>query len=94
MKSIDVQVLCYVLNGHHADHPLPSGVVDRLVANGLVTNERPLTLPDGKSALRLYPSRMRLTDKGAREYLAWLRHRRHQFSYDLKKLEKMLSRIA
>ena len=89
MKSIDMQVLSYVLNGHHAENPLPSRVVDKLVQNGLVTKETPLTPAEGKSLMRLYPKRMRLTDRGASEYLVWLQFRRNQFCHDLKKLEKM-----
>jgi hypothetical protein len=91
LKSIGAQVLCYVFNGHHADNPLPSRVVESLVLDGLITNERPLTLPEGRSAMRLYPKCMRLTEKGVREYLSWLRIRKNAFSSDLKKLEKMTS---
>lgn len=93
MKSIDVQVLCYVFNGHHAENPLPSRVVENLMLDGLITNERPLTSPEGRSALRFYPKYMNLTEKGLREYLAWLRTRKNLFSSDLRKLEKMTSRI-
>jgi len=94
MKSINVQVLCYVLNGHHADNPLPSRVVEKLILDGLLTKESPLTLPEGKSLMRLYPRKMMLTNKGVREYLAWLRLRNNKFSCDLKKLEKMTSWIS
>jgi hypothetical protein len=91
LKSIGVQVLCCVFKGYHAENPLPSRVVENLMLDGLLTNERPLTSPEGRSALRLYPSRMRLTEKGVREYLSWLRIRKNAFSSDLKKLEKMTS---
>lgn len=91
MKSIGAQVLSYILNGHHEENPLPSRVVESLALDGLITNEKPLTSPEGRSLMRIYPKRMRLTEKGKSEYLAWLRARKNVFSYDLRKLEKMTS---
>lgn len=80
-----------MFNSHHAESPLPSRVVEKLMLDGLLTNEKALTSPEGKSALRIYPKRMKLTEKGMMEYLAWLRSTRNVFSSDLRKLEKMLS---
>lgn len=89
MRVMEAQVLCYVLNGHHADNHLPSRIVERLVVEGLLSPEKPLTVPEGRSFMALYPRRMRLTKKGIVSYLEWLKPR-GVFSNDLKKLEEML----
>lgn len=90
MRVMEAQVLCYVLNGHHVEHPLPSRVVEKLVGDGFLSPEKPLTVPEGRSFMALYPRRMRLTRKGVVSYLEWLKFRKNAFPNDLKKLEEML----
>jgi hypothetical protein len=91
VNVMDAQVLCYVFNGHHGENPLPSRIVEKLVLGGLLSPEKPLTVPEGKSLMAVYPKKMRLTRKGIVSYSNWLKSRNHAFPTDMKRLEETLS---
>ena len=89
MQVMEAQVLCYVLNGHHVENPLPSRIVEKLVLCGLLSPEKTLTVPEGKSLMAVYPKKMRLTKKGIVSYLEWLKSQKNAFSTDMNRLEKI-----